>query len=360
MRYDPLIPAIGFLLLAGMILLYASGSDLYGRILAYWTFIPWRYPFIDFAAIPLFIRCWHQHGLVVYTNAAWAACGVGPLIYSPLWLRLTFLPTDPAWTNWLGLSLVSAFLLSLGSLPQSRRRGDRGVTIIATFSCLPVFAMERANVDLLVFLSVVAAAWCLEGRLGRRILGYSLMLLGGLLKFYPVVLLILMLRERLAVLIALVLAVAAIVAGTALAFFDELRLLTPPPSAPPFYNLWGARNLASGFPTVHARVPAGNRAAHFFVRNQGLPRMIAAIVASLLLASTLVVALRFARRDDLATGLTAIPDRAYRLLLMGGVLVVGCFFAGQNVGYRGVFLLLILPALLALSTIRRAAACVRC
>src|ERR1700732_2860442 len=31
---------------------------------------------------------------------------------------------------------------------------------------------------------------------------------------------------------------------------------------------------------------------------------------------------------------------------LGSVLIVGCFFAGQNVGYRGIFLLLVLPGLL--------------
>ena len=197
--------------------------------------------------------------------------------------------------------------------------------VAATFSCLPVFAMERANVDLLVFLSVVAAAYCLEGRLGRRIFGYSLMILGGLLKFYPVVLLILMLRERLAVLVALGLTAAAIVAGTAFAFFDDLRRLAPLPSAPPFYNLGARGNLANGIPTVlRAFLEATGLPTSLFATS-AQSRWIAAIVASLLLASTLVMALRLARRDDLAAGLTAIPDRAYRLLLMGGVLVVGFF-----------------------------------
>jgi hypothetical protein len=40
MRYDPLSPPIGFVLLAGMMWLYANGSDLCGRILACWTFVP--------------------------------------------------------------------------------------------------------------------------------------------------------------------------------------------------------------------------------------------------------------------------------------------------------------------------------
>ena len=126
--FDPLVPAIGFTLLAGMAWLYATDSGLYGRILAYWTFVPWRSPFIDTAVIPGWIRCFREHGLIVYTDASWAACGLGPIIYSPLWLRLGFVPTDPAWTNWLGLGLVSLFLLSLGSAARvaapRRSRGD--------------------------------------------------------------------------------------------------------------------------------------------------------------------------------------------------------------------------------------------
>jgi hypothetical protein len=37
------------------------------------------------------------------------------------------------------------------------------------------------------------------------------------------------------------------------------------------------------------------------------------------------------------------------LLTVGAVLVCGCFFVGQSVGYRGIFLLLVLPGLLRLS-----------
>jgi hypothetical protein len=37
------------------------------------------------------------------------------------------------------------------------------------------------------------------------------------------------------------------------------------------------------------------------------------------------------------------------LLVIGSAVIAGCFFAGQSIGYRGVFLLLVLPGLLALS-----------
>jgi hypothetical protein len=37
------------------------------------------------------------------------------------------------------------------------------------------------------------------------------------------------------------------------------------------------------------------------------------------------------------------------LMVIGSAIIAGCFFAGQSIGYRGVFLLLLLPGLLALS-----------
>ena len=91
--FSPLIPAIGFVLLAAVGRLYATDFDLYRRILTYWMLVPWDHAFVDLASIPAWVCCWHLHGLAVYTDAAW---DLGPTLYSPLFLRLTFLPTDPA------------------------------------------------------------------------------------------------------------------------------------------------------------------------------------------------------------------------------------------------------------------------
>jgi len=35
--------------------------------------------------------------------------------------------------------------------------------------------------------------------------------------------------------------------------------------------------------------------------------------------------------------------------VIGSAVIAGCFFAGQSIGYRGIFLLLVMPGLLALS-----------
>ena len=59
-----------------------------------------------------------------------------------------------------------------------------------------------------------------------------------------------LLRERLKTLLALGVAAVAITTGSALLLLDELRRLTPVPGGAPFHNLWGARNLTTGFPVL--------------------------------------------------------------------------------------------------------------
>jgi hypothetical protein len=349
--FYPLVPAIGFVLLAGLSWLYMTSSDLYTRIISWWIHITSPLPFIDLAAIPAWQRCWQQHGFDVYSSASFPSCGVAPIIYSPLWLRLTFLPTDPAWTNWLGLPLVSAFLLSLGLLPQSQRIADRAIIVLATFSSPPVFAMERANMDLVIFLLAVGAALCFSGPLGRRVFGYGLMLLGGLLKFYPLVALILVLRERLAVMIAIGLAATAIIVGSAWVYLDELRRLTAVPSGAPFHYMWGGRNIPTGFPTVVRALLHASGIHSPLIETLTASPWVPTILYALLFAIALLMALRLAGRTDLRTSLAELPDRTHQFLLVGGVLIVGCFFAGQNIYYRGVFLLLIVPGILALTEI---------
>jgi hypothetical protein len=211
--------------------------------------------------------------------------------------------------------------------------------------------MERANVDVLIFLMAVGAVFCLEGRLSRRLLAYGLIVFGGLLKFYPLVLLSLLLRERLRILVAIGLVATAIVATTAVVFLDELRRLTPVPSGAPFHFMWGARNIPTGLPTVlqafmHA-IGLSSPRIDGVLGSSWLP----AILAPLLFVAALVTAFRLSRRADFQASLGEIPDRMYLFMLIGGILVVGCFFAGQNINYRSIYLLLILPGILGMAQI---------
>jgi hypothetical protein len=122
-------------------------------------------------------------------------------------------------------------------------------------------------------------------------------------------------------------------------------------SGAPFHYMWGGRNIPTGFPAVvRALLHACGIHAPLIETLTASP-WVPAILYSILLATALLMALRLAGRADLRIGLAELPDRTHQFLLVGGVLIVGCFFAGQNIYYRGVFLLLILPGILALTEI---------
>jgi hypothetical protein len=112
------------------------------------------------------------------------------------------------------------------------------------------------------------------------------------------------------------------------------------PGGAPFHYPWGARNLTTGFPVVPRAFPRTLGLPEPTVDALAPPRFVSAIMAAMLLASTLVVTPR--------TTLSKIPDRVYQFPLIGGLLVAGCCLARRSVGYRGVFMLLLLPGLLVL------------
>lgn len=126
------MPALGFVLLGTFGLLYVYETDWYFRILTTAFAYPYRYPFLD-AQYQLVVReCW-QRGVDVYV---YNPCDIeGQLSnYSPLWLRLSFLPTDVSWTNCFGLTINSVFLVSLAFLPPPRGMRDLVLVVVTTFS----------------------------------------------------------------------------------------------------------------------------------------------------------------------------------------------------------------------------------
>ena len=344
--YGMLVPALGIALLLALVWLHATHEELYIRLLAYWMDQPLRDPFRDLEDVLYSITCWRQ-GIDVYLHTSCNVTG-GAFNYSPLWLRLSFVPTDPTWTPWLGLGLVSVFLLSLGLLPQPRHWGDRALVVLGTFSCLPVFAIERGNLDLLMFLLALVAALCLARGFALRLIGYIVIMIAGLLKFYPWAALVLLLRERLR--IAAVLGFIALVGIAAFAWWyhDELGRIAIPHGGQAGDN-WGAIDLPLG---IRAGLVPMLAAMGVDESASATIRDIAANVAWLLLVTASVgCAGVIAARRDVHAALAALPPRVHVFLLIGAALVCGCFFAGPNVGYRGVFLLFVLPCLLGLARI---------
>ena len=62
--------------------------------------------------------------------------------------------------------------------------------LAATISTMVVFALERANADILLFILALVAVFLAERGSAARLLGYCVALLAALLKYYPIMLLI--------------------------------------------------------------------------------------------------------------------------------------------------------------------------
>jgi hypothetical protein len=308
----PAAIAAAIVLLAG--LLYAGGyREQYYALAETWGAAPFRTPFLDLQGLTAAVEC-HRLGYDVYVQNP---CDVfnRPHNYSPLWLWLAVLPITTAWDNALGIALVALFLVTLAFLPPGR---DWRLIMLAAISSTTMFAMERANIDLLMFVMAMLVA-----RL--RFIGYVVALLAGMLKFYPIVLLVTAMRERAVMCLAIcTIALGAIALWFAVDGTEILRAIANIGSNPPFDdNVFGAHNLPFG---IAAAV--------------GLPRSGAMALEVLLLVVMAGVAIALARR----TRINALTDAEAAHLLIGAALLVSCFLFVQNVSYRAIYLLLVLPA----------------
>ena len=269
--------------------------------------------------------------------------------YSPLLLRLP-LPwvahqNVPAYA----LAVDAMFIGSLAALPRARRASDAVPMLLALVSPLCVFGVERANLDLLVFAVVAGAVSCLQLRPGARLAGYAAIVAAGLVKFYPWVLLLLLLRERRRVFLGLSVAFAAVLATFFLLYRAELaRIGANLPTQNPFGDAFGAAQLPTGLVLIeHAlRDPLGPWGAG--------EAAIWMVATAALYAAALLGALRIGGDARLRRAVARLAPREAVCLAAGAMLLCGCFFAGTSVGYRAVFLLFALPGLLALARVAEA------
>jgi hypothetical protein len=91
-----------------------------------------------------------------------------------------------------------------------------------------------------------------------------------------------------------------------------------------------------------------------FGQSDGLAKLsslvlLGAALYGLLALSAALICLRLLTRTTLRPMLSRIAGYERIFLIVGSALIVGCFFAGQSIGYRGIFLLFVLPGLLAIA-----------
>lgn len=328
-----LLRAVPVAVFAAIVLLYTTRSPAIRAIMNFWAiYPPVDHPFLDLRYIFAGVECWAK-GIDVYIANPCDPLG-RPHGYSPLWLRFAFLPGQQ-WTTVAGLIVDGLFVLALAAFPPPQRWRELPIRLLAILSPPVVFALQRANVDVIMFLMLLGAAGLWVRLLPQRIAGYALILAAGLLKFYPLIVLATALRERTRVCVMVSAAAGAALLGFAIYFRSELHAMAAniPTGGYLVGDMFGAKNLPFGLASV-----------------LGLPESswLKILVGAVLAASCAMGMLTLSRWNALRSAVAGLASFDAALLLFGAAVFVGCFLTGQSVGYRGIYLLLVLPGLLAL------------
>jgi hypothetical protein len=332
--YRALIFAAPAALFVALAWLFASGNQsLYVAILSDLGFPPFSFPFLDLHALLAAADC-HRLGNDVYLSNPCDFRG-RPHVYSPLWLDLIpgFLSREH--TYQIGVALDLMFIASLPLVMRPRSAGQCLLFIAAALSTTVIFALERANNDIVIFLLMVCAGALLAEPNRQRLAAYLIFLFGGLLKFYPLALLALVVREtwRRACVIVAISAVAML--GLWWAHRDELALVFGHlPQVSYYSDSISAGNLPWGI--------AGVLPTTMPISADTLGIVIFVILFAYSALLVLRIFLAVERHSRASEGWT----RETVYLLIGAILLTGCFLTGRNISYRAIFLLLVIPGLL--------------
>jgi hypothetical protein len=258
------------------------------------------------------------------------------MFYPRVWLALRWTGLEQRHTLLFGVAIVAVFVLVL-LLLLARLSFAEGL-VVAAAVCSPavMFAVERANMDLVIFsgLALVAVVW----RRGSAMAQYAavgLVLLMAVAKLYPAIALLAFLAARRrrvagAGIGALVAFVAYVVATR-----DDVATISRTATQGQYYS-YGARILLGRL--YHGVVGdewSGNRA----LAQAGV--LLAALVLGL---GLLLWVRRHSHRSPRDVPMPESSDLiAFR---MGALIYIGTFVVGNSYDYRLVFLLLVLPGLL--------------
>jgi hypothetical protein len=332
------VPCIALLIYAGYWLLYRYGPwSTYFALLSGLGIRVGSHPFLDSEAVLSAIGCARQGVDVTLPNAC---MGGGLFQYSPLLLKAAALPLATAQRVPFGLCMDLAFLLSLFALPRPQRWGDFWLLLLAALSSSTLFAIERANIDLIIYVLILGAV-LLTARSGvARFAAYAIVLGAAALKFYPASLMILALREKPWRFMAIAL---VSVAGALVLYVSYAggigHVMARLPQGDPFIDIFSASNLPLGIAMLCNNGDASHGAG----------------LAVWTVSVTALVALCGARAFRLALPMLAdlrvLEPLTQTLLVAGAMSILFCFFAAKNVHYREIFLIMTLPGLWTLQRI---------
>lgn len=325
------VPALGLIIFLALAILYQTHSAIVFTLLRLWGIHPpVTYPFLDLQNLFAATGCWDKNLNVYVFNPCDPLGRV--FNYSPLLLRLPVLPPH-GWAV-AGILIDVLFLSSLAALPPPQNRRDLLILLLATLSPPIAFALQRANLDVVVFIVLLAAARMWVGCLSQRICSYVIVFVTGLLKFYPLILVAMSVRERPRVFVVISATCGAILVGLAWSFYSELaQVMANIPSGAYFMSdMLGAVNLPGGV---------------LFIFHGTHDRWLTTFCWIALFAFFLTFCLKTLRWSALHDEFKRMDALPRALLIFGATIISGCFFCGQSVGYREIFLLFLLPSLFA-------------
>jgi hypothetical protein len=268
-------------------------------------------------------------GMDVYLANPCDAIG-RPHVYSPLWLAIVpaFLGTKA--TLWAGLSLDLLFILSLANVLCPHNLREMLVYGLAVLSPMTVYALERANNDLVVFVLILSGGMLFIAPRRYRLCCYALFVVSGLLKYYPLSLLALLARECRRTAVLVLIPISMMLLFFCIYFRSELgKALANIPAQSYFADSFSAENLPFGF---------GEALGAGFSRT-----MIDVSLLTALLGIAAARTWRTMRLLDCAKLDWYSKEMSW--IAIGGMLIIACFIAGQNVDYRGIYFLLVVPGL---------------
>ncbi len=327
--------AVAGLIFLGMAALYVTGRrTVSDGILRAWGVDPFAFPFLDTETVLSAVRCARAGVDVFVTNPCDPLRRVYD--YSPLWLLLAKLPVTQGWLMPAGLVVGLTFIASLLLLPPGRGAAETARITLGVVSSAVVFTVERGNNDLVLFVlaAVAAALACRTPML--RLVGYGAALLAGLLKYYPMTLMAMAARERPRRFLAVATASLAVaVLFVATMGHDLVRALRLIPVGGWFGDMFGSSTLPGGL-----------------ARQFGWPAGAAIALRVVLSLAAMGTGVALGLRPAVTAALDRLTEAERMALLAGGLLILGCFFTAQNIGYRATYLVLTLPALTAMGRLR--------
>jgi hypothetical protein len=337
LRFAPSLVALLAFLLMGF--LYLTHRTLYFQVLQGTGINPWDFPFLDAEFVFTMKDCW-QRGFDIYALIPCDSVPGNKMPYSPLWPRLPF-PTARMARIPVGIVTDIVFILSVSLfLPRARSVFDSVLITLAMLSTMVVFAMERNNVDVWIYLWILAGVLIYMRGGVASYLSYGMFFFVTLLKYYPIAMFILALRERPR---TVVLLGALCVIGLAVFWFvfrTELpRSLANVPGGRPFSDLVGIANLPRGILEI---------AADTLKSNKTIEVISVRLMRAVVMLGVLAWGWWISRRVLFRTAFASLAPSDAIWLVMGCSVMSACYLAGQSISYRGIFLMPVITGLLAM------------